>query len=177
MFFLQVVKENEHHIGIENYIGMFLLILLFIAERLINSKEKRKEFRLNWYSTIVILPNLKIVNDFFQDYLIEASKIWENLNSNVLDFGTIQNNEIKVEGFNRLQKLIKNLDFSFLMLIMNYDMRLYNKLLNEVIYAMNDEVLTLLDDKNVSKFKENISDQIKDSKSVFLSQLYSVVQK
>ena len=180
LYFLQVIKEESQHLFLEKYSGILssgLIIILFIIERLISAKESRRERAINWYSGVVIQPNLKIIHDFFINFQEELKAIFK-IQKTLLNFSDEQKTLIKAREYNKLQVLIKGFEFDFLILIMRYDLNLYNKLLYNIIGGMNDFIISQLDKENIkNEDLDLLLNQVKGSKAQFFSELYEMIRE
>jgi uncharacterized membrane-anchored protein YhcB (DUF1043 family) len=83
--FLQtnLVEEGSKHIFLEEYSGLLsgiLIVILFIIERIISGKHERKQSQLNWYTSVVILPNLEKIHNFFEKYQAEIKDFFAKKN-------------------------------------------------------------------------------------------------
>ncbi len=178
MFFLKVIEDESQHIFLEKYSGILsssLIIILFIIERIISARESRKERSVNWYSGVVVQPNLKVINDFFINYTEELKRIYEN-KINLLSFSPEQKTLIKAKEYNKLQLLTKDFEFDFLILVIRYDLNLYNRLTYEIVGEMNDYIIPKLDQEHFENDIEILLTQVKSSKSQFFSELYETIR-
>ena len=173
-YLLQVVHEVQNSF-LEKYSGLFsaiLIICLFIIERLINGNENRKQNRINWYSNVLIQPNLITINKFFFDFTEETKRII-TIRNTLLDFSPTQRTLINAKEYYNLQNLCRNFEFDFLILISQYDVELYSTLLYDLVNPLYDFVVSNLGEEDVQLNRLNhLLDQIKTTKSLFFSNLY-----
>jgi hypothetical protein len=179
--FLQtnLIEEGSKHIFLEEYSGLLsgaLIVVLFIIERIISGKHERKQSQLNWYTSVVILPNLEKIHNFFESYQAEI-KVFFAKKSELLKLPTDQLTLAKAREYKLLGEMINSLEFDFLILLMRIDTNLFNKIAREIIPSMNDFVIQALDNNSADqKDLENIFNQISDSKQLLFAELYNQIQ-
>lgn len=174
-FYLLQVNGPDSKPWFETYagtIGTIVVILLFIVERIFSRRERRDERNVTWYFTVIVQPNLEIINSFFQNYSTKAVAAHTGILTAINGAIGIQ---LKATHFYGLQLLIKDFDFEFLMIVYGYEISRHSALMN-IISEMHDEVVNVIDDPNISaNSKENILQIIRGKKSLFFDTLSSGV--
>lgn len=155
--------------------GPIVVILLFLAERILSYREKKKERRANWYYSVIVVPHLKTINDFFHEYDLAAKKTLSVL-IDLKNSDDKTRNDVKLKRYERLNELIREFELQFLMTLYMFNLKRYNSLL-KYLSDMNDDVLVILDDPELVASKAtSLHTVINNKKSVFFGDLYLAVE-
>jgi hypothetical protein len=156
-------------------IGAAVVILLFILERILALREKRRDRKENWYFNVIVLPHITCINEFFLDFSKSASNAFNQISQGLLatNPGTLL--QVKAAAFRDLSLKIQDFDFEFLMTIYAYDLDRYKELMDH-LRDMYDETVTLLDKQPLAANDlQSLMQTVKNQKSIFYTSLYQAI--
>lgn len=149
-----------------------LLVSLFIVGRLIENRIKRKELKQNWYLKVIIEPNISRIDRFIEkSHTSLLNSIRELEIARTLPH--VQYIETKSTEIGKFQKIKRNFEFGFLLIVGNNYPNL-DEALTDMILELEDQITVILDNENTIEddFGE-IEKSTNNYKSELINLLYS----
>lgn len=165
---------KDDGIGIEvDPLSALLVLLVFLADRIIGFFTSRSLNRQNWYIDIIIKPNLSRVDQYYEDLqnqlVTSIGKLKPMTSKSSLQ--TIHKaiaNEVQLHNH-----IAEQFEYDFIYLVRSHDVKKSNLLLGKLIEA-KDFVATTLDANKLPGTKvEDIKSKIKLMKADFYQTMFS----
>ena len=157
-------------------ISSSVVIILFIIDRLINSKVQKKEVERTWYYKILLEPNLNSINNFFNSlensFMEEAEFILTSIDVSHEEYLRCQR-----QAFQRFKIMKRKMELEVILPILktypNTGQALTNKLLE-----IEDVYTSALDNLEISESDiSNVSNELYKLRAEWLYCLYTPVYK
>lgn len=157
-------------------ISGFIVLILFIIGRIIDSKIRTKEISRTWYLRVIIEPNLKKVDDFMQNtsetVRLSISSLSAARDNNILYWEYI---EAKAKEIGKFQLLKRNFEIGFIQLV-QWNYPIIGAQLSESLRKLEDIVTSILDKQDLSiKDCEIIEKSITDYRNTLFYLLFSPI--
>lgn len=177
MKFLLLCTPTNTELSLKDYfplISSSIVIILFIIERFLSYRIRRKERETNWYYKVFIDPNIEKINSFFDDtkqiYVESSKKIKSNLAlSNILDY--------KSHEMGKFQTLKRDFENDILLPIISSYQEIGNSLTEELLNL--EDVYTECMDKihGDETYQSEFSKKLSEKKAHFFKMLFKPISK
>jgi hypothetical protein len=153
-----------------------VVIFLFIVERFYAAWLRKRDRRKDWYLKVLVEPNLKLINKFFEDCIESLQKSMDDLKSS--DSQTHQEfKKTRAKSVFDFQDIKRKFEFEFLYLVKPFDYKL-SEALNNVILKMEDFFTSTIGSEDYSSFENaNLARTLQQHKSEFYQFLYTPLSR
>lgn len=157
-------------------ISGFIVIALFLVGRRYDAKLRLKSIQREWYMSVIILPNLKKVEDFPKFICTELKESIGILSSSKDSTSHNKYIELKSIEIGKFQSIKREFEFDFIQLVRTH----YHDnaiALNELLGDLEDVITKLLDDDNIQDSSyHTLENKIKQFKVDLFGILYQPIQ-
>lgn len=160
---------NEHLFEI---LGLSLLIVTFIIERVLNYLREQKSDRFQWFVTIIVEPHLQEIKEFYEETELElrnSQNTFEanSTSTNVNDY--LIKKRIKIDTFKKRRKQFFN---NFVAMVGSFDEEMALKV-DEIINILDDCYVNAIDMEHSSVKHENFINKIYRNKADLYQTLFN----
>lgn len=177
MKFLLLCTATNTELSLKDYfplISSSIVVFLFIIERILSYRIRRKERETNWYYKVFIDPNIDKINSFFDDtkkeYLESSKKIKSQLLlPNILDH--------KSHEIGKFQIIKRDFENDILLPIISSYQEIGNTLTEELLNV--EDVYTECMDKihGDETYQSEFSKKLSVRKAIFFKILFKPINK
>lgn len=173
------MEEAEHTAGIKDWIPLIsslVVIILFIIDRLINHRFRNSEVERTWYYKVLLEPNLKIINSFF-DALEErfndaAQKIISSINVDHSEYSRCQ-----LEAFEEFKMLKRKLELQVILPIISTH-PITGQILTDKLLEIEHVYTSALDNLELTQLQIlDVSENLYVLRAEWLKSMYTPVHK
>ncbi len=148
-------------------LGLIATLVIFMLQNKKQNKTRKKSLKENWFLTIIVQPNLQLINEYYNSIdseLVQLINKLKKTNRTSIDI-------TKGKSMNIIKKIKYKHIFDFIILVQSHDNALAQNI-NDQIQEIEDYCIEQLDDFNNTN-ESDIKRKISENKSRVIALLYN----